>query len=229
MRMKNVALLFFFTLFAQLSFSQSRVWSFFSEDGEAFFLYINNKLQNRVPVNSIQVDGLILKNYMVKVEFKDITLRDVEVELRSKREGETVWTIYKESMNYEIDLYEKVKKGMYTKPEPLPQIADYQDYKGKVGCPQPIKDDKVEEMLHGFGEFSMSDQRMETMRTFIKNNCVTVDQLKKMMSTLDFEDNKLVVAKFAYSYIFDRNNYYLLHSLFDYPYSVEDLNNYLDK
>lgn len=227
--MKNLVTLFLFILFIQVGKSQNASWSFFTENGEPFYLYINNQLQNRVPVSSIKIDGLILKNYLVKVEFKDITLGEIQEELKVKKEREIIWVVFQDKNAFTIDLYEKAKRGMYSVPTDVPTVADYNNYKGKVGCAEPVSDSQVAEMMAGFDDFTFGDQRMETMRSFMKNNCTTVAQLKKMMETLDFEDNKLNMAKFAYSYVFDRENYYLLHSLFEYPYSVTDLSNYIGK
>ena len=226
--MKNAALVILFLFCSILGFSQESKWVFFTENQEPFYLYINNQLQNRVPLQQVEADHLVLKEYQVTIEFKDITLGVIRQNIKTKKERETVYVVYNNGgVDYEVDLYVKAKRGVYSPGVKVPQIADYEGYKGKVGCAQPVSEAKVNELVETLEGYTFGDQGAESIRAFIKNHCVTVAQFKKMLKTVDFEDNKLSLAKYAFSYVFDRENYYLIHNLFDYPYSVEDLNNYI--
>lgn len=56
--------------------------------------------------------------------------------------------------------------------------------------------------------------------------CFTVSQIKSIVKTMSFENDKLEVAKYAYDYCIDKQNYYQLSDVFDFSSSTTDLMNF---
>ncbi len=99
-------------------------------------------------------------------------------------------------------------------------------YTGAVGC--PIPESSVQSIKSSIEEESFSDDRMNVAKQAIKNRCITVSQVREIMSVFDFEDKKLEFAKYAYNRTYDVDNYYLVNKDFDFSSTKEDLNKFLD-
>ena len=61
----------------------------------------------------------------------------------------------------------------------------------------------------------------------IGRNYFTAAQVKEIVQLFDFENNKLEIAKFAYKYTIDRNNYFLVNDVFEFSNSKVALAKYL--
>jgi hypothetical protein len=75
---------------------------------------------------------------------------------------------------------------------------------------------------------SFSDSQMKVAKTFTKNNCLSVAQIKEVMGIFSFEESKLEYAKFAYDYCVDKKNYYQLSDAFSFSSSSDSLNEFLE-
>lgn len=111
--------------------------------------------------------------------------------------------------------------------ETIPATVVYVDgYTGAVGCPMPQS--SVSSIKSSVEDESFSDDRMNVAKQAIKNRCITVSQVRDIMSVFDFEDKKLEFAKYAYSRTYDVDNYYLVNKDFDFSSTKDDLNKFLE-
>lgn len=70
---------------------------------------------------------------------------------------------------------------------------------------------------------SFDNSKLAMARQAIGSNWVSTSQVKQLLDVFSFEDNKLALAKYAYPYTTDRNNYFLLYDAFTYSSSKEAL------
>jgi hypothetical protein len=75
---------------------------------------------------------------------------------------------------------------------------------------------------------SFEDTKITTIKQIVKGNCITVSQLSEIIKLLTFEASKIEIAKFAYDYVSDTNNYFQVNDLFTFSSSVDELNEYLE-
>lgn len=75
---------------------------------------------------------------------------------------------------------------------------------------------------------SFDDTKVSTIKNIVGGKCFTSAQLKEMISLLSFEDNKLEVAKYAYAYVVDPGNYYVINDEFTFSSNIDDLNNHIN-
>lgn len=61
----------------------------------------------------------------------------------------------------------------------------------------------------------------------IRANCLTTNQIKKLLQGFTFEQTKLELAKAAYSRCIDQQNYTQINDLFTFDSSVDDLNAFI--
>jgi hypothetical protein len=75
---------------------------------------------------------------------------------------------------------------------------------------------------------SFSDTQLKIAKTFTKNNCLSVAQIKEVMSLFSFEETKLDYAKYAYDFCVDKKNYFQLTDAFSFSSSADDLYEFLE-
>jgi hypothetical protein len=69
--------------------------------------------------------------------------------------------------------------------------------------------------------------RVDLAKQIINTNLFTTQQVKELMTLFTFEDSKVDVAKYAYRYTIDKNNYYLVNDTFTFSSSKEELARYI--
>lgn len=108
-----------------------------------------------------------------------------------------------------------------------PEAYSMPGYTGKIGCPWPMSPSEFAEAKQSIEAKSFEDTRKTLAMQIAGDRCMTVDQVKGIVSTFSFEDTKLEFAKFAYAHTYDISNYYKLSDAFSFDSSVEELNEYV--
>lgn len=100
-------------------------------------------------------------------------------------------------------------------------------YDGELGCTWPISEGDYLNGKKAVSLESFADDKMMVAKQFLRNKCVTVDQVSGLMSEFNFEEDKLEFAKYAYDYTYDKGNYYQLNGQFNFSSSKEELNRHI--
>ena len=111
-----------------------------------------------------------------------------------------------------------------TKPEPVYVSG----YSGKIGCTPPTSTERIESMAKTVENQSFGDDKVRVTKQILRTNCITLDQLIVILNKFDWDDGKLEIAKFAYDYVYDLENYYKVYDLFSFSSSGEELEEFLD-
>ena len=69
--------------------------------------------------------------------------------------------------------------------------------------------------------------RLETAKQIIDRNYFTSQQVKEMVLLFTFENNRLDIAKYAYSRAIDKGNYFMLNDAFTFNNNKEALKEYI--
>ncbi len=96
-----------------------------------------------------------------------------------------------------------------------------------TGC-QPMGSTDFNSAKNSISSKTFEDSKITTAKQIIKANCLRADQIKQIMEVMDYEDSRLEIAKFAYQYCFDPNNYYKINDAFEYELTIDDLNEYIE-
>ncbi len=100
-------------------------------------------------------------------------------------------------------------------------------YSGPIGCPWPMEEAQFAEAKNLVRSKSFDDEKLTTAKQITGSNCLKVSQVLDLMKEMDFEDSKLVYAKFAYNQTFDPGNYSKLNDAFDFDSSIDELSEYI--
>jgi len=100
-------------------------------------------------------------------------------------------------------------------------------YNGKIGCPWPMNDNDFFDAKNSISSKSFEDSKMTVAKQITGANCLLCSQVKEIMLLFNFEDSRLDFAKYAYDYVYDKNNYYKLNDAFSFESTIEELNQYI--
>ncbi len=73
----------------------------------------------------------------------------------------------------------------------------------------------------------MSQAKLNIVKQVIKNNCLSVSQVRELAMSFSIEDDKLEVTKLCYGKTVDFVNYAKLNDIFTFASSGEDLKAYI--
>ena len=108
-----------------------------------------------------------------------------------------------------------------------PTVVYVAGYTGNVGCQPPLSEARFSNMLSTIENQDFASSKKRIAKQVISNNCMVVSHLVEILELFDFESDKLEIAKFAYAYIYDIENYYEVNNVFDFESSIEELDDFL--
>ncbi len=96
-----------------------------------------------------------------------------------------------------------------------------------LGCQTAMSNSSFSKATSSIESKTFREEKMTVFKQIIKANCVSVDQVIEFMDLFTFEEDKIEVAKTAYSKTIDKGNYYQVNDAFTYSDSVEELDDFL--
>jgi len=75
---------------------------------------------------------------------------------------------------------------------------------------------------------SFDSSKLKISKQAIQANGATSQQVFELMSLLTFESNRLNLAKFAYPFVVDKENFYIVNNAFSFSSSTTSLYNFLN-
>jgi len=97
----------------------------------------------------------------------------------------------------------------------------------ELDCPE-MASGEYNELLNSINSKSFSDSKMSVLKQVLAENCMSTEQIKNVMSTFTYEEDKLEFAKLAYDHCTDPKNYWKLNDAFDFEMTIEELNEFLE-
>lgn len=74
---------------------------------------------------------------------------------------------------------------------------------------------------------SFDEKRISTIKTVLPNSGTTSAQVRELMQLMSFEQNKLELAKYAYRFTVDRDNYFTVNDVLSFANSRNELNRFI--
>ena len=207
--------------------SQNKKAVFFSYDLGHFYLYVNDQLVERSPSPQITYTSSGITKLKIKIVFQDHNLKPVTGEIKLKSNKVKVFVVFKEKGKVIFKPYEKVKTGLYKPGYVSKQYNSMPEYKGRLGCNTPCDMELVKSTISQINSETTSMAQFTVASELVKNNCITVDDLALILKAFSYESDKVEFAKFAWAYVYDQENYFLLSSVFDYPQTLEEINTFV--
>lgn len=96
------------------------------------------------------------------------------------------------------------------------------------GCVYPMGTSDFNAAKASISSKSFEDSKVTVAKQVIDANCLSTRQVKEIMQLMTFEENKLTIAKYAYTKTTDPNNYFQLNDAFTFESSIDELNAYIN-
>ena len=111
---------------------------------------------------------------------------------------------------------------------PVEETVVYvEGYTGAIGCEIPINQNRFDHMLSTIENQDFASSKKRIAKQIISANCIVTSQLQRILELFNFESDKLEMAKFAYDYTYDIENYYTINNVFDFESSIEKLDKFI--
>lgn len=76
---------------------------------------------------------------------------------------------------------------------------------------------------------NFDSDKVSVIKQQLRNTMVTSEQIKILIETLNYDKDRLDVAKYAYSRCADPNNYFVIYPSFQFQSSAQELRDYISR
>lgn len=98
-----------------------------------------------------------------------------------------------------------------------------------MSYPSYMSDHDFNSLKNSVSSKSFDSSRLTVAKQGIKGSKLSSRQVAELMDILTFESTKLELAKYAYSFVADKQNYYLVNDSFTFSSSISELDRYIAK
>lgn len=148
------------------------------------------------------------------------------VRLSVKEVSGTTWSV---KLKNEVG-YKLVVQGSATNPSSVPAAQRPASTRttSVSNCTSPMPAESFARAVSSIENQAFEEDMIRVFKQMLSNNCITVNQLIKVMGTFSFEEDMLKVAKIGYPKVTDKENFFMVNDLFSYSESIQNLNKWLE-
>lgn len=192
-------------------------FKFTSQHGEAYSVYVDGNLVNRIPQSQVMVNNVSDKEHEVVVVLKRPTEKAAVLRLLPKDAIVIVNVNYDERLE-ELYLYtpahnradntlEKENRRLFKTVSKQQNAAELQvaNVKDSVA---PVSEDMLADMERRMKSQSFDSERLSLGKVLVASSALTAVQIGRLAATIDFSNSQVEFLKYAYSYCIDKINYY---------------------
>lgn len=131
---------------------------------------------------------------------------------------------------YDIDNYQMVEQVFTYNPYKADLEDFIQSQDGTIDKPPPclVTESDFTDVCASIRKQSFNSTRVAIARQIIQaKGCFTSHQVLDIVKLFDFEDSRLEIAKYAYAYTSDKENYYVLNDGFSFESSKTELSKFI--
>ena len=192
-----------------------------------FWVYIDEVLQNEMPVKSISVKEIPAGDSYVRVVLDDddshcfgqyVAFDHTARSFVIRRQGNFFgWETATHSILPELSMSLVMEEIPMAPPGSMVPPMD-------VPC---MSDRDFEEARAALSGESFDNTRLTLAKQIVTSNPLRASQVAEICKLFSFESNRLDFAKFAYPYCVDKNKYFLVNAAFSYDSSKRELDTFL--
>ncbi|TGE09258.1 DUF4476 domain-containing protein [Hymenobacter fodinae] len=86
----------------------------------------------------------------------------------------------------------------------------------------------VSRLLQAVQRQSFDDNKLPILREALRESAVESEDLKRILSTLTFDRNRVELAKYAYPRVIDPQRFYQVYEAFDFQANVQELQRFVE-
>ncbi len=118
--------------------------------------------------------------------------------------------------------------GPATHQPPVPPLPDYvPGYTGRIGCPNPMSPTEYNQAVQSIRSSNFENTRADVAKQIFRSRCATVDQITGILRLFTYDNSRLDLAKFAYGFTYDIDNYFRVAEAFEYDSNKRSLMDFI--
>jgi hypothetical protein len=110
--------------------------------------------------------------------------------------------------------------------EPAPICYNNSPYYAPINC---LSRNELEALKYTINNRPFDSGKLQIAKQAVSKNRMNSYQVAELMQLLTFESNKLELAKFAYQFVIDPKNYYVIYNEFTFDSSVNELSAFIGR
>lgn len=217
---------FIFAFTGQL-FAKNYGLALFNDRGQKFKVYINGAIQNSTFMSEVKICCFADERVEVKVEFENGKTTTGTIFLRKG----FIEHDYVSNTKMEFDHYERIPDEYAARTTPI--LLSKEPVKSaapKPPCTTPKPNAEFFDFFRHLKEHEGFDnERLAEAQIAVIGTCFTSRQVEICMHTFTYEETRLVFAKFAYDYVYDKANFSVVKEAFLEPQSSIEFDKFLLK
>lgn len=104
----------------------------------------------------------------------------------------------------------------------------FQTKTAPTGCYGAMNNYNFTQAKQQIANQTFPDEKKSTAMQIIGANCFYSQQVKELVELMEYEDDRLEVAKFAYHHTLDLGNYFLVNNAFTFDSTKDELRDYIN-
>jgi len=213
-------------------FSQGTTLVIFSENGEKFTLEINGSTQNYEPSARVETDDLYGPTTKVELYPADPQESMLKKSIFNKPNA-VVYYVYKQDKKgrYFLEKTTHDRSGEVSgetpsQPPPPPGQKKKTESGGSGNCDDPVSYGEFQASLEAISRQPFDGPKQTAAKNLVKKKCLTSEQIADILYEFSYEGARLTFAKYAYTRVYDPDNYDLVRDVLDPP-SLQKLDDYI--
>ena len=221
-------------------FPQGSSLTVIADNNEKFNLEVNGNMENASPQSKVTVYNLFGPTIKVKIFIEGAEVAPVSKSIFNKPNAQFYYVLHRNMKGiYVIDPVSSdytpsgsnaaAATTSPSKEEKAVKEPEKEKSTGKTsGCADPLTPEEFAVFYASASARPFEPTRLTAAKNIAKEKCITVEQLIDLIGLLDLEPSKLDLAKYAYLYVHDPDNYSKVDGVFLSSSSVESLHKYME-
>ena len=188
--------------------------NFESHHGEAFSVFIDGNLMNRMPQTRVMVKDVSDQTHEVVVVMRRPAEKAAVLMLRPGEASVLVNVNYDQRLD-QLSLYTPAhnRPDIHPNPHPVVQPLVVPTPAAYRATPAPpavriTTDDELADMEQRMRNQPFDSERLALGKVIVASASLTADQIARLARTIDYSASQVDFLKYAYHYCVDRKNYY---------------------
>lgn len=193
---------------------QEAALSIASVRGELFYLTVGGRVINRTATNRVDVGDLPAGKYWLDIRvLRRGRAQNIRAEVFLQEGYESIYELARGPRGNAFFLRKVGEEPMRRRPDPRPTPRpnprpDNTYDQDDVVCRNAMQERELERALRFMKEEGMDDRKLEIAKGEIKlAGGIMTEDLMALMDALIFEDRKVKLAKYAYTFVCDTRNF----------------------
>lgn len=227
----------FFILSTSGIFAQFGDVIVFAPKGEKFFLSLNGDRINTEASSRVEASNPGGPSFKIRITFPDPAIREVSKTVFNKpnrtlyfklgRNAKGLFAVEQETREWsEEGVSGDETKTAFTEPAGKEKSPAGKSVSKESPCDSPISEGAFVAALESVTSPPFEPPRLAAAKKMAEQNCLTSEQVSRVIESFNMESSRLSFAKFAYSRTYDRDNYSIVRESLRSEKSRADLDRY---